>query len=573
MPLDSLKWSTALPDWEERLFSQSSLVPPGLPLFPAEAQDAMDVFLDLKLVDVIGHPTIGSICRPWILDFARAFFGSLNAEQLRREIRNFFLLVAKKNTKSTIAAGLMLTELIRNTRDSAEFLIIAPTLEIANNSFFPARDMIRHDDDLRRMMHIQEHTRTITDRNTDSTLKVVSAENDTVSGKKAVGVLIDELWLFGNRAGADAMIMEATGGLMSRDEGFVMALSTQSEKAPAGVFLEWLERYRAIRDGVWPDGRPMVDKRSLGVLYELPERMMLDKSWQKPENFKFVNPNLGASINDGFLNEKYKEAYDGGESKFRIFCAKHLNVQINIALRSDSWAGAEYWLRGIDETITLESILARCECVCVGIDGGGLDDLLGVCVIGREKITKKWLCWFRAFISPEGMERRKNNEEVYRNFIDEGSLIFVENLPDDLQRVIDIVKTVKLSGLLGKNGVGCDKMGLGQIVDALALIGVSEEQGNYTNVRQGIGLMGSFKTFERKLVDGTLKHDGSKMMKWQASNAKMSITPTATRISREDSGQGKIDSLMAGFNAAAIMNTNPKPTGNFQFFTIGGNRQ
>ena len=551
-------------------------MPDGLPLFPDEAQDAMDVFLDLKLIDVVGHPTIGDISRPWVHDFARAFFGSLNTtnpKHLRREIRNFFLLIAKKNGKSSLAAGLMLTELIRNTRNSAEFLIIAPTLEVANNSFFPARDMIRHDDDLRKMMHIQEHTRTITDRNTDSTLKVVSAENDTVSGKKAVGVLIDELWLFGNRAGADAMIMEATGGLMSRDEGFVMALSTQSEKSPAGVFLEWLERYRAIRDGVWPDGKPMVDKRSLGVLYELPERMMADQSWRKQENFQYVNPNLGASVNEGFLNEKFKEAHDGGESKFRIFCAKHLNVQINIALRSDGWAGAENWLRGVDETITLESILSRSEVVVVGNDGGGLDDLLGLCVMGRERATKKWLCWFRAYVSPEGMQRRKNNEEVYRNFIDDGSLVLVENLPDDLAAVVDVVKTIKNSGLLGENGVGVDKMGLGQIVDALAIIGVSEEQNNMTNVRQGIGLMGAFKTFERKLVDGTLKHDGSKMMNWQASNAKMSITPTASRISREDSGQGKIDSLMAGFNAAAIMNTNPKASGNYQMIVFGGNRR
>ena len=39
----------------------------------------------------------------------------------------------------------MMTCLVRNWRESAEFLILSPTVEVASNSFNPARDMIRAD--------------------------------------------------------------------------------------------------------------------------------------------------------------------------------------------------------------------------------------------------------------------------------------------------------------------------------------------------------------------------------------------------------------------------------------------
>ncbi len=235
------------------------------------------------------------------------------------------LCIPKKNSKSTIAAGIMLTALIRNWRLSAEFIILAPTKEIADNSFIPAKDMVNNDDELKALLHVQPHLRLITHRETGATLKVVAADSDVVGGKKAVGVLIDEAWLFGKNPKAADMIREATGGLLSRPEGFIIWLTTQSNEPPAGVFKSKLTYARGVRDG------RIDDNRFLPIIYEFSKEMIDSGEARKPENFHLVNPNIGYSVDRPTLERLHMQAEIDGEAEMRGFLAKHLNIEIGLA--------------------------------------------------------------------------------------------------------------------------------------------------------------------------------------------------------------------------------------------------
>ncbi|MGI9362515.1 MAG: terminase large subunit [Parasphingorhabdus sp.] len=556
-----MDWSTACPDWEERIVAKRSLIPFD-PLFPEVAADALAVFKSLKIVDAPGMPTFGEACEEWVFDFVGLIFGAYDPKSAMRLINEFMLLISKKNSKSTIAAGIMLTALIVNWRNSAELLILAPTLEIAKNSFDPAADMVEHDEELKQLLHVQEHLRTITHRVTKAELKVVAADKDTVGGKKAGFVLVDELWLFGKKPRAKAMLREATGGLASRPEGFVVYLTTHSDEPPEGEFKDKLEYFRDVRDGV------IEDKSCFGLLYEFPRQMLEDEAYLEPENFYITNPNLGKSVSQKYLETEFnKEMRGDGEGK-QLFFAKHLNVEIGMRLRRDRWRAAEYWDQCGDKALTLESLVSRSEVIVAGVDGGGLDDLYGLAVLGRCRDTGKWLYWAKAWAQPIVLDRRKDIATSLHGFESDGDLVICDDPAQDIDEISEILIMLSETGLLPeKSAIGLDPQGVSDLVDLLEDGGVETEQ--ITGVGQGYRLSSATWAMERRLFGKRMVHAGSAMMAWCVSNARVKDAGNGVLLTKQESGRAKIDPLCACLNATKLMEMNPEAAGRSVYETRG----
>lgn len=540
-------WTTACPDWEKRIVAKESLMP-CKPLFPEVADIALKIFNELILVDVMDSPQMGDVTLPWVLDFVQAIFGAYDPVEKKRLIREFFLLISKKNTKSTIAAGIMMVALILNDRLSAELILLAPTKEVADNSFNPIRDFIAADPELQEMFNVSEHTKTVTNLGTNATLKVIAAESNAAAGKKASIILIDEVWLFGKRSNAESMFREAKGGLASRPEGCVIYLSTMSDEVPCGVFKQLLDYARDVRDGI------KVDKQFLPLIYEFPKWMIEAGEHLKPENFYITNPNLGASVDVGYLISEFNKVRDAGEESLRDFLAKHLNVEIGMNLRANRWAGAEYWLQQ-SKSFTLSKLIDQSDVIAAGIDGGGLDDLLGFAVLGRHAKSRKWWLWNHAWCLRIALDRRKENAPKYLDFEKEGSLTIVDSVGPDIDQLAQYAKQVYDSGKLDK--IGLDPLGLGGLLDGLLAVGIPQEQ--MIAVAQGYKLAGYIQTTERKLAEGNLYHAGQDLMTWCAGNARIVMKGNGMMISKQESGTAKIDPLIATFNAVALLSLNPEP--------------
>lgn len=539
------QWSTACTDWENRLIDGESIIPP--PIFADQAEQALSIFRELRVSDLPGKPTFGECSEAWVFDFVKVIFGGYDAETGNQLIREYGLLISKKNTKSTIAAGIMLTALILCWREDEEHLILAPTKEVADNSFKPAAGMIRADEELTDMFQIQDHIRTITHRVTRNTLKVVAADTDTVSGKKSGRILVDELWLFGKRANAEAMFMEALGGQVSRNEGWVIYLTTQSDDPPAGVFKERLDYWRDVRDS------KISDPKTLGILYEFPDSMIQTKAYLQPENFYITNPNIGLSVSPEWIADNLRKNQAKTDGTLQQFLAKHLNIEIGLNLRSDRWAGVDFWEQQA-RRVSFNDLLQRAEVISVGIDGGGLDDLLGFSAVGRDAETREWLCWCHAWAHEIAIRRRKSEESRFNDFVKAGDLTIVKRVGQDTEEVAEYVSRIHTAELLDK--IGIDPSGVGQILDALIEAEIPADA--VVGVSQGWRLGGAIKTTERKLAEGVLVHAGQPMMAWCVGNARVEPKGNAILITKQASGKGKIDPLMALFNAVSLMALNPE---------------
>ncbi len=544
-----MEWSTACPDWEQRIVRQESLIVCP-PLFPEVADEAWRICGSLILTDVAGHPTIGQVARPWLRDLVRVIFGAENPDDGRRLINEFFLMVSKKNSKSTTAAAIMLTALMMNWRDEAELLILSPTVEVANNSYGPISAFIGADPELAALLKVQDYRRIITHRESGAELKVVAADEATVTGKKASFVFVDEVHEFGKKLRASNMLLEATGGLASRPEGFVMYATTQSEEPPAGVFKEKLDYARKVRDG------QKVDRKFLPVIYEFPRHMLDSGAHKDLSNAYVTNPNWGASVDIERIEQLHGQAEEGGEKAMKEFMAKHLNVEIGLNLRADRWPGADYWEpQGLEPAISVAWLIEHCDVLDMGIDGGGLDDLLGLAIVGRHKETRDWYLWAHAWAHPSVMERRKSEAARFKDFAKDGDLTLVERIGDDLLELAQIARDCYQSGKLDM--IGCDQLGLGGILDALADVGIPADK--IIGISQGGKMNAAIKTTERKLAEGGLIHAGRPLMAWCVGNAKVELRSNAVIITKQASGTAKIDPLLATFNAVTLMSLNPTP--------------
>ncbi|WP_417723965.1 terminase large subunit [Salipiger sp.] len=558
--MSDLSWA-ACPDWWEKLKAGATPIP-ALSLDEVRAEVAVELFNKLVVPDIPGQPKMGDVAGEWARDLVRAAFGSQDPETHLPLVGELFVLVPKKNTKTTLAACLGLIALQMNTTPNIRGVVVGPTQAVAETCFGQMVGMIEADDWLSRRFKIDHNKKEITDlfkdpetgRPLKARLKVMSFDPAVTTGGIPAFAILDEIHVMAERHFAGRVLGQVRGGMITNPHSLLVMITTQSEIPPQGIFKDELEYARKVRDG-----KICEDVRMLPILYEFPELVQADKKqiWKDPKIWPAVLPNLGASITIGRLIPEFRKALETSDQELARWASQHLNIQIGLGHHFGGWIGASLWGAAADPALDLDTLLATSEVCVVGIDGGGMDDLLGVTILGRQTDTKRWQSWSAAWAHKTVLKSRPKIAVMLEDLAKEDALTICGHATQDIEELVALVLRVFEAGLLPeKAGIGLDPEGVAAIIDALQIAGIPEE--TLASISQGYKLNGAIKGTERKLFDGTLAHADQPLMSWCVGNAKSEPKGNAVIVTKAASGSGKIDPLMSLFDAVYLMSLNPE---------------
>ncbi|MFP4044917.1 MAG: terminase large subunit [Rhodosalinus sp.] len=543
----------SVPNWEARL--RKGLPPvPALPVNEDRARRAVLLFDSLQLPDVPKMPRLAEAAGDWFREIVRLALAAEDPENGAPLVNEAFVLVPKKNSKTTYSAALGLTALLLWERPNAELLILGPTQNVAERCFRQAAGMIKANPKLAKIFHVQEHLKRIKRVRTGATLQVKTFDLNVVTGEIPALTIIDELHVIAGKSYADRVIAQITGGMVTNPSAVCVYITTQSDTPPRGVFKAKLDYARRVRDGQIGG-----QVNFLPVLYEFPEKLQVaeGRPWADPDLWPMVTPNLGLSVNMDILRKNFAQAQEDGPEALAIWASQHLNIQIGLGLHDERWVGADYWAARANPALDLDAILASSDVAVIGADVGGADDLFALHVVGRHAETRRWQTWTKAWASEDALTRRKSIASTLRDFERDGDLVITPDGAEHVAQAADVCERVRDAGLLPeKNGIGLDPWGVAALRDELMLRGFTDEE--VVGVSQGYRLSGAIKGLERRLMDGALVHAGQPLMDWCVGNAQAVYKGNNVYITKEAAGVAKIDCLVALFNAAMLMDLNPE---------------
>lgn len=545
----------ACPDWWEKL-QRGETPMADVPLNEERAAKVLAFFNRLRLPDVAGNPPLAVACGDWFKDLLVAFLASEDPETHRDLVWELLCAVPKKNSKSTYGAALGLTALYMEEAPNRQMLLVGPSQNISERLFSQATGMIDLDEKLKDIFKVQAHLKTITRRKTGTALDVKTFDTSIVTGEIPVLTILDELHELGKKAKAAKVMQQIRGGGITKQRGKVLMITTQSDETPTGIWKTELDKARAIRDG--KGGKSPI---MLPVLYEFPEALQRDKSfWRDKKNWPLVLPNYGLSIDEQALEDDYDNNGKVSKEAEQIWASQHLNIEIGVGLGGSAWSGAMHWEDAVCEGLTLDSLLEQSEVCTIGVDWGGADDLAALAVLGRRKTDKAWLLWVRAWARPSVFEQRPKIAPQLRDFEADGDLKVVATGEEQASEAAAICARIWAAGKLPEaSGIGLDSAGIALLFDALTALEMTDPL--VQAVKQGWALQTAHQTLPLKLESKRLLHGNQPLLNWSVGNAKQELVRNNYMVTKEASGAGKIDPLMAALDAAMLMFLNPVAAG------------
>jgi phage terminase large subunit-like protein len=452
---------------------------------------------------------------PWQRAVVRRLFGTLQRDG-RRQYRRAYIEVPRKNGKTSWVAGLGLYLLLADGEEGAEIYSAATDREQAGIMFELARAMVEANPDLK--SQVAMYRRELVVPSTGSRYRVLSADVPTKHGLNAHGILFDELHAQPSRELWE-VLTTATG---ARRQPLTIAITTAGYDRTS-VCWEQHDYAVKVRDGV------LTDPTFLPVIYGAGSA----DDWTAPATWARANPSLGITVKRDYLEAECRRAQElpGYQNTFKRL---HLNLWTE---QADRWLDVATWDRGA-EPLPDDAVLHDRPC-WGGLDLASTHDLTALVLLWPRDEGGYWVRpWF--WLPAEGLAERARKDRVpYPVWREAGYLRVTEGNVTDYDVIRDDIR--ELAERYQIREIAFDRWNATQLVTQLESDGAL-----MVAMGQGFGsLAAPTRELERLVLEGTLQHGGTPVLRWMVANAAVEQDHAGNRKPSKRKSRERIDGVVA----------------------------
>lgn len=451
---------------------------------------------------------------PWQQFHLWVLFGWKRADGTRR-FRTSYLEVARKNGKSTLAAGIGLYLLVADGESGAEIYTAATKLDQAKIIHSEATRMVQQSPDLRAELDLFKNN--INSPGTYGKYEPLGADSKTLDGLNTHAALIDEVHAHPNRDLWD--VLRTSQG--ARRQPLMYAITTAGFDQQSLCFD--LNRYtRQVLE------QTIEDDSFTGLIFTIDE----EDNWEDSDNWIKANPNLGISKKLSKMREEAQEAKNM-PTALNSFLRLNLNVWTN---SETAWLNPDSWKECGKIAVSPNALLGS-DCYA-GLDMSSTTDITAFVMIfprpdGYHIVPKFW-------IPKDNIKQRVNRDRVpYDVWVQRGYIKPIEGNVIDYRVVVQDIE--ELGKLYWIKEIAFDRWGAFQISQDLDGMG-------FTMVPFGQGfasMNGPSKEVEKLVMEAKLAHGDNPVLNWMASNVVARIDPAGNIKPDKSKSTEKIDGIVA----------------------------
>lgn len=463
----------------------------------------------------------------WQKAIVSAIFGILDKKTHRRQFREIFLLVGRKNGKSLFAAAIMAYVAYIDGEYGSELYCLAPKLDQADIVYDSFYKITQAEEELAEVTKKRRSDIYIAELNT--TIKKIAFNAKKADGFNPTMTANDEMEAWPGDQGLKQyeVMVSGTG---ARTEPITLSTSTAGY-VNDGIFDELMKRSTAFLKG------SSKERRLLPFLYMIDD---LEK-WNTKEELAKANPNLGVSVQWEFFEEQIAIALQS-LSKKAEFMTKYCNIKQNSSI---AWLDYETVAKAAGQPYTLDDFRG-CYCVA-GIDLSRTTDLTAVSLViekgGKNHIITQFFMpqeRYNVAIDEEGVPYNIFKEQGYLTISGEHQV----NYKDVFAWFVRLIKEYKIRPLK----VGYDRYCAGYLVEEM-----KESGFHMDDVYQGTNLTPVLNTFEGDLKDGMYLIGENNLLKSHLLNVAVQIQTDDSRMKPvKIEKRAHIDGAVSIFDALAV---------------------